>query len=458
MTTSLVRAARPHRRVRAVVGMVAALALALPGAGAAPDPPRNLIVMISDGCGGATFDLARRVAGRPLALDAVRRGRVRTASADARVTDSAAGATAYASGVRTVNRRIGRDPLGRPLASWFVAAADRGMATGVVVTTDVTDATPAAFYARVHDRRAQDSVAVQLIERRIDVVLGGGRRWFAPAPDGGERKDGRDLIAEARARGDRVVTDASQLAAAGEGRLLGLFAHGSLDYRLDRDAAQPGLEAMTRIAIARLARAPNGFVLVVEGSRIDHAGHQNDPAAHAREALEYDETARAVLDWARRDGRTLVVATSDHETGGLRLARPRGLRSERAPDPGMLRNVRASVARMANAIAVSGDAEGVLAREAGLTDLDAGDRAKLSWAGNTRDRLREALAGILNRHAGVSWSGEGHTAADVPLFAAGPGSERLRGTLANRDVGRRVAEAMGLPWGVERAAERAGTR
>ena len=142
--------------------------------------------MIPDGCGPAAITLARLVSGHPLVLDSLLVGAVETHSADSHVTDSAAGGTAYATGVKTRNRMLGVDPDERPLGTLLEAAEARGMATGLVTTADLTDATPAAFVAHVAQRTLQDSIAVEMLEHHVDVLLGGD--WSRWRPDGGGRQ------------------------------------------------------------------------------------------------------------------------------------------------------------------------------------------------------------------------------------------------------------------------------
>src|SRR5262245_59235956 len=134
-----------------------------------PPRPTHVVLMIADGCGPASVDLGRLVGGAPLALDRILVGSVATASASSRITDSAAGATAMASGIKTENRMIGVDPGGRRLPTVLERARERGMATGLVVKSTMTDATPACFAAHVTGRSAQDTIAVQEIEAGVDL-------------------------------------------------------------------------------------------------------------------------------------------------------------------------------------------------------------------------------------------------------------------------------------------------
>src|SRR5438552_4897184 len=261
--------------------------------------------------GAGACAAASAMLGRHLALDSILVGQIETGSASSRVTDSAAAATALASGVKTSNRMLGRDPTGRTVATLLERARERGMATGLVVKSAITDATPAAFAAHVHNRASEDSVAVQELDHGVDVMLGGRREWFLPVGHGGSRKDSLDLVARAKKRGWAYVDSPQDLARVSHGPLLGLFAAGDMTFALDRDAArEPSLPEMATRGLALLAPARKGFFMTIEGSLVDHAGHANDPATHAREVLEYDETVREVLQFARRNGRTLVVATA----------------------------------------------------------------------------------------------------------------------------------------------------
>jgi alkaline phosphatase len=428
-------------------GLLLALVFAPAGAHAAtprPARPTHVVLMIADGCGTASVDLGRMVGGAPLALDEILVGSVATASTSSRITDSAAGATAMASGVKTANRMVGVDPSGRQLPTVLERARERGMATGLVVKSTMTDATPACFAAHVMGRGAQDTIAVQEIDGGVDLLLGGGRDWFLPLSRGGVRKDSVDVIARARRRGYAVVGNRAELNAARATPLLGLFAHDDMSYALDRDMlTQPGLPEMTRKALALLSRRPAGFFLMVEGSRIDHAGHANDPASHARELLEYDAALRAVLDFARRDGHTLVVCTADHETGGLSLGRRIGDQSLYELRIETLRPVTASTERMADSIAAGLVPAAVLTRYLGSPPTPE-EKALVDSAVAAKKGVSAAIGEIESRRALVGWSSNAHTAVDVGLYAYGPGSEGFRGHHENTDIAHLLAEAMGL--------------
>lgn len=411
-----------------------------------PDAPRNVIFLIADGMGPAYASLARGVAGRPLALDSIVVGSSSTGAADSPVTDSGAAATALACGVHTLNQAIGVCPAGLPRRSVLEAAESRGMATGLVATSRITHATPAAFAAHVPHRNDEDAIAAQMLERGIEVLLGGGARHFLPEGAGGRRRDGRDLVEEARRRGVTFVADRDALRGAGPGPVLGLFAASHMSYALDRDPArEPSLPEMARAAIERLARDPDGFFLMVEGSRVDHAGHVNDAASAAREAIEFDEAVAAALAFARADGRTLVVVTADHETGGLSLGAEVDGTSHYEWRPEVLRAQRRSAGAMAERIAGGADPRAVLAGDAGVGDLRDDEAAAIAAAGGEERTV--AIARAVSRRARIGWTTRGHTAVDVPVWAFGPGAGRLRGLRSNDALGRSIAACLGLEIG-----------
>jgi alkaline phosphatase len=426
--------------------------------------PRNVILMIPDGCGPAAITLARLVSGQPLVLDSLLVGAVETHSADSDVTDSAAGGTAYATGVKTRNRMIGVDPEGRPLGTLVEAAQARGLATGLVTTADLTDATPAAFVAHVAQRTLQDSIALQMLEHHVDLLLGGDLSRWRPVSAGGRRRDHRDLAAEHRARGGIVVTTPAELAAARRLPLLGLFGIGTdqIALEIDRDTLrEPSLGQMTAKALELLGPAPRGFFLLVEGGRIDDAGHDDDPAGVAREVLSYDRAVGLALAFARRDQHTLVVSVADHETGGLGLGRRLGRASPYVMHAESLLAARASVWRMAGDIVDGGDPVTVAERGTGVNPLDDDERAALLAAAAAPDTVRRhgllrALSEIESRRVRVGWSTGGHTGVDVGLYAFGPGSGRFRGLHENIDVARLIASLLGLDLDAETARLRGG--
>jgi alkaline phosphatase len=352
---------------------------------------------------------------------------VRTYAADAMVTDSAASATAMATGFKTNNRMISVAPDGARLPTLLEAAKKSGKSVGIVTTTRVTHATPAAFYAHVADRDDELHIAAQLIdESRVDLILGGGRGSFLPSTvtdaefsTPGLREDGRNLIELAVSKGYLLLerqTDVDALMAAVDADeavlpLLGLFNPSHMAYEAERMAdpwGEPSLASMTRIAIEVLSRNPKGYFLMVEGGRIDHACHSNQARLALEDLLAFDEAAAEGLRAAESVDGPIVVVTADHETGGLAL--------NGYPE-----------------IGVSGDALMTLGSDAGpdILTFATGPGARRLPGSSASPAGLDSTQASLNHLDSAA-----HTGVDVGLWAAGPGSEAFDGTLDNTDVGR----------------------
>ena len=204
-------------------------------------------------------------------------------------------------------------PDGTRLKTLLEKAEQRRMATGLVVTKAVTDATPAAFSAHNATRDDQNAIAEDILANGIDIIMGGGRKYWLPSVKGGGRTDGRDLTLEATRQGYRYIIGRQELEDLQTLPVLGLWAENSLD----EDGDGPTLAAMTAKAVQLLGREPGGFFLLVEGSQIDTRAHRHDAAAVIRRVLGFDAAVKEALTFAAKDGHTLVIVTADHETGGL---------------------------------------------------------------------------------------------------------------------------------------------
>ena len=294
----------------------AVLVASLPTPGASQEArPRNVVVMIADGAGVAHWTLAR-FAREALAVGEFPvAGLVDTRGHDHVVTGSAAGATALSTGTRTFFGAVAVGPDSTSLETALEAARRGGMATGLVTTASIADATPAAFGAHAVSRNEQVSILRQMIGLPVDVLMGGGRRVFEVAPE----RAGVDLWAEAALRYE-IVESQGELEAvdpASGAPLLGVFARGEMPLAAERS---PSLPAMVGVALEKLATSPDGFFLMVENEGTDTQAHDNaDRDILVAEMLDFDDAVRLVLEYHRRDPRTLVVVTADHETGGTSL-------------------------------------------------------------------------------------------------------------------------------------------
>ncbi|HNT77020.1 MAG TPA: alkaline phosphatase [Anaerolineae bacterium] len=301
-------------------------------------PPTNIILFIGDGMGEAQRTAARWAAHgqeRKLAMDFMpHQGWARTESLLG-VTDSAAAATALATGHKTLNGMLAMDSLFNPLPTILEQAQRRGMAVGLVSLTEIAHATPAAFAAHVPLRSQMEDIALQMIERKVTVLLGGGEDTFLPPsmtgcfPTAGNRSDGRNLIQEAIEKGYTYTCDGAHLMTAAEdaSRLLGLFD----DAGMTRPHS-PTLATMTHAALIVLSQDPEGFFLMVEGGQIDWAAHANDAENVIGDTLAFDDAVAIAQAFAVGRPQTLIIVTADHETGGMALSRTRtGAEGEDGP-------------------------------------------------------------------------------------------------------------------------------
>ncbi|WP_022834732.1 alkaline phosphatase [Salisaeta longa] len=420
--------------------------------GQTSDTPKKVILLIPDGFGPASHtmgrDMLRALRGQEMTvLDSLQTGSVHTYSTSQRITDSAAGATAYATGVKTYNGAIAVNPKKQPLGTILEAAEARGMATGLVATSRITHATPAAFAAHVPDRDQENEIAAQMLKHNIEVVLGGGRRHFLPTSDDGRRADGRNLIEAATADGYRYAATAKELAAIEQPPVLGLFAASHMAYEIDRETTQqPSLAEMARTAIDLVKDDPEGYFLMIEGSRIDHAGHANDAAAHAGDILAFYDAVQVALDAARAQGNTLVVVVSDHATGGLSLAREVDGESEYHWYPKKLAQVQASHGAMYAAAKEAREPAKVVQKMLGFSNLTDEERKHIAEAATIGDvyTFGGVITDIVGRRVRTGWTTHGHTARDVNLYAFGPGRAHFIGHHDNTYVGDTLARLMGV--------------
>ena len=275
--------------------------------------PKNIIIYIGDGMGVAHIT-AGKIALGTLNLERFPvTGMVTTHSEDQLITDSAAAATALATGHKTYNRAVSVSVDKKPLKTLFEYAEEPGKSTGVVVTSSVTHATPAAFFAHVEDRRQHADIAEQVLNSGLDVLIGGGWMYFIPqSNEGSRRQDNKNLLKSLETRMP-VVLSYDRLPGQSK-KLVALLAPDGLPKSVDRDYS---LAALTEVAIGILSKNSKGFVLLIEGSQIDWAAHDQDREGVIAEMIDFDGAVGAGLDFAQKHGRTLIIVTADHETGGF---------------------------------------------------------------------------------------------------------------------------------------------
>ena len=286
------------------------------GAGAA-DKPKNVIILIGDGMG--INYISTSLLSDPLSpfYSFKTIGFSITKSANRLVTDSAAGATAIATGYRTNNKMDAVTPDEKPVHTIFEFVRNLGLSTGVVVTSDVTDATPSCFIAHDKSRYEKDKIAYQFTQSGTDVVIGGGLDFFLPENDGGKRKDGNNLIEKLKSESYQFYNNFDDLQKDNpKKKFYALFSPVGLPKTSERNYS---LGQLTNIALKNLSQDPDGFVLMVEGSQIDWAGHDDNADYLLNEVKDFTTAVKAALDFAKADGNTLIIITADHETGGMAI-------------------------------------------------------------------------------------------------------------------------------------------
>ncbi len=280
-------------------------------------PPKNIILFIGDGMGLSQITALKTVSGNSN-LDRFKNiGLLTTHSANNYVTDSAAGATALATGYKTNNKAISLSPENKPLKTVLEYAHEKGKATGLVATSGINHATPAAFIAHIDLRYKYNEIARQITGSNVDVLFGGRLGNFLPqSNDSSLREDNLDLIATL-ARKMNVVYTAEEFKNVKPGTTLAYL----YSYQSPKKAGfRPvSLKEMTQKAIEILSKNENGFFLMVEGSQIDWGGHKNDANYIISEIVEFDQAIGTGLDFAASNKETLVIVTADHETGGFSL-------------------------------------------------------------------------------------------------------------------------------------------
>ncbi|MBX3741460.1 MAG: alkaline phosphatase [Akkermansiaceae bacterium] len=417
---------------------------------------RNVILMVSDGMNHGTLSLSRQYQTLILRKEAhwnrlyreqpVVRCLSETFSANSCVTDSAAAASAWGGGRRVPNGvlNILADGTGVPPLHGKLRKA--GRRTGLVTTATITHATPAGFAANVDSRADEALIARQYLDRRVDVLLGGGQKFF-----------GDELRQEYTAAGYDVFDNRQALKRARHDALkpmLGIFSEGHHPFSIDRDhvpaiAGQvPTLAEMAQAALDRLRHAPDGFFLLVEGARIDHAGHANDAAASIHDQAAFDDAIGAVLAFIGENPDTLLIITTDHGCGGIQMNGV-SAKADQGFAPGVYNASNACFDRMRgftrsfewmkqNGLgALSGPKLAAAIRQFTGIELDA-DQLKLAQG------LKPGVGRAFQAHTGIGWTSGSHTGELVELCAYGPGSRDFPAFIRNFEVHDLILKALGI--------------
>ncbi|MED3275341.1 alkaline phosphatase [Bacillus thuringiensis serovar silo] len=408
---------------------------------------KNVIVLIGDGMGPSYMTAHRYMKDNPktfemesTAFDTYLVGTQKTYSEDEHenITDSASAATAMASGVKTYNAAISVDNDKTAVKTVLEQAKEHGKSTGLVATAEITHATPAAFGAHDIHRDNMDAIANDYFDEKVegkhkvDVMLGGGRKNFV--------REDRNLTEEFKKSGYSYVTDREQLLQDKNDQILGLFALGELDKMIDRNDNTPSLEEMTQAAIERLNKNKNGFFLMVEGSQIDWAGHDNDIVGAMSEMEDFESAFKAAIEFAKKDKQTLVVATADHSTGGLSVGANDAYNFKAEP----IKAAKRTPDFMANEIVKGASVEETLNTYIDLA-LTPEEIKAVQDVAPSKDvtEIDNAIEAIFNKRSLTGWTTGGHTGEDVNVYAFGPGKYVFSGVQENTNIAKRIFAIVG---------------
>lgn len=378
---------------------------------------KNAIFFIGDGMGIAQMTSGRLYKGGSFHKMNYENfevtGFAKTYSSDNFTTDSAAGATALAAGVKSYNGAISMtDPkwektgISRRLETLTDLAKAAGKSVGIITTTRITHATPASFFAHALQRKSEAKIAQQVLDSNVDLWIGGGRAFFLPKSKGGYRKDNRDILSELNAKGGFVAHNFKEVENIEnlDKQVLALFSKSHIEYK-QAGKSEAYLDKMVKESIRLLSQNPKGYFLMVEGGRVDHASHINEEEKMMAEMVDLDSAVGEAMATVDKED-TLIVMTADHETAGLSIS---------GYGPHSL-------------------AEGkrILGKTIGRNEKEV-PRPIITWATGPGESLNDM-------HAAA------HTAIDVPVAASGPRAYTFTGWMDNTEIPLKIASAMGLQF------------
>jgi alkaline phosphatase len=424
---------------------------------------KNIILMIGDGMGpahvGAAWLYATRELGKNLVMTEVMNNG-QTAymvndTADSTVTESAAAAVQMATGVKVLAKSIGVGPDGRILKTILEMAKEKGKATGLVTTSGITDATPAGFIAHVDKRSEEEKIAEQLVKSDVNVLFGGRKVFFLPEAEEGKRKDGRNLLKEARENGYLVVETSEEMKKAEGKKILGLFNRDNMLFEIDRkDSDEPSLAEMTVKALDLLGKNENGFFLMVEAGRIDHAAHHHDIAAVISDLLAFDDAVKVVYDFQKSNADTLLVITADHETGGM-MVLPYAQTGEEYEGINLkaISQIKASHERRNKELGKDPSPEKIKEVIKAYYGIELKDEESKTIKENALRKLDPrhfhydwdgSIGFVLRLYHRIGWATDSHSATPLFLWGIGPGSEKIKGWKHNTELFTIMKEAYGF--------------
>ncbi len=425
---------------------------------------KNIIFMVSDGMSIGTLNMADLLLQRKTGKGSnwiglyrdnrAKRALMDTASADSLVTDSAAGSSSWGSGYRVNNGALNVGPDGTAYKPILQKFKEAGKAVGCVTTVPITHATPAGFCINAKNRGSQADIAEMYLPLHFDVMMGGGTEYFSKE----KRQDGKDLFAEFTAQGYLVAQTKDEMINAGNDKpLLGVFHEDGLPYTIDQKADAellariPTLAEMTRKAIDHMSQNPNGFVLQVEGGKVDWGSHANDIAASLYDQIAFDEAIAVAIAFAEKRDDTLVIVTTDHGNSNPGLIKSKNVDAKFD----LIQNFKQTNEWILNGLKKTDTPAQVIERinyAQGYTiTTDEAKQILSHYADLDNEGIYNAyklpfrqLAQIQQNYTSVGWSGMDHSGDFVELAMFGQGSELLKQFVKNTDLHYLMLEATGV--------------
>lgn len=417
---------------------------------------KNIILLVSDGMSTGTLNMADLLQSRKtgngtnwLQLykdNRVSRALMDTASASSIVTDSAAASSSWGGGFRVKNGSLNVGSNGEMHLPIWQKFKKSGKMAGCVTTVPITHATPAGFCVNSKSRSSQAEIAEQYLEQGFDVLMGGGDQYF----NSQKRKDGKDMYDAFKAKGYQVAKSRNEMLATNSGKpILGVFSEDALPYSVDRDHDDslskqiPTLAEMTEKAISSMKNHPNGFVLQVEGGKVDWAAHANDVSALLYDQLAFDQAVKVAIEFAEKDKNTLVIITTDHGNANPGVIYGKNananfdlIQNFTHTNEWILNEIKPddSISKVKDIVDASNgwkmsdeDAQTILSYYNGLEKEDGGlyNYKKVPFA---------KFAEIQKKSTSVGWISMDHSADYVELAMFGPGSELLKPFIKNTDL------------------------
>lgn len=417
---------------------------------------KNIIMLVSDGMSTGTLNMADLYLNRKMGKGSnwlqlyrdnrVSRALMDTASASSIVTDSAAGSSSWGGGFRVNNGSLNVGPNGEMNLPIWQKFKKTGKMAGCVTTVPITHATPAGFCVSTKSRNSQDDIAEMYLDLGFDIMMGGGLNYFSAET----RKDKKDIFEAFKSKGYQVAKNRSEMMNTNNGKpILGVFAEDALPYSIDRNNNKdlqetiPSLAEMTQKAIDRMKDHKNGFVLQVEGGKVDWAAHANDIGGLIYDQVAFDEAVKVAIDFAEKDKNTLVIITTDHGNANPGVIYGKNantnfdsIQKYKHTNEWLLNEIHPTstvaqvreIIEFANGSALSDDdAKTVLSYYDGLHKEEGGlyNYKKLPF---------KAFAEMQQKTNSVGWISMDHSADYVELAMFGPGSELLKPFIKNTDL------------------------